>query len=1285
MAFTDEEYQQELLNPIPKSKSSADIGSPQHPPDYAEKFSYEKALKEPVWGRPSAKPYSLSDAPGIQKYVKTLKDRTPEQQQYLADIMTERLGMRVPPPVQSSPPAGMASVPTAPETVPKVPGRAENVPVEAKSVPREVENVPRPVPFAPVPVPKEPEVVPGGFGGEVSAHNVLQNVLTEHPGLQKVHNLNETSAVFASPSRLKAATEASKEWSTGGPGHLEYWPKEESGTKDFPHPTQGKGNVLEIYDQGLKNDPEALHPMIMGDLLHGMTKDPGWAKLREEFKANYSPEAQKVIEQRKGQDDFVSPDSTVDAFIRGGLVPYKGGNWIDKNPGMYSPKQLQILDQMKQYLGEAPGRGALPEALAPTRQPAPAPVAEPVTNDPGEMAKELARPAFNMVSGMADIAAKGLTGLFNIPNIVVNAVTGSEIPMAKLFSKDKGAIEEYLDKSLAQTPGKSGNIVSQVVGGLLPFLIAGGAVAEAKTGMTIAELGSAEATTHAANILTKLATAPIKHVVDTAINFGLVTIPTAFKEKGVEGAMEALKRLPLDSAIFAAAGGIPGKAAYPATGLAFAGSAALAGQRDPMELAKEFAIGVGIHTGMGIIKRAGQPREMTDADWDKYTHQFIQENKVTPEEFQEVKSKMEEVTKQKNSGGKGTVIGEAPPEAKPVLDQFGNPAEVDKVQATLLDPETRAALAKPSFERNASEKLLADQVEKQAKASLEPEKPITPDQPQGPAGGAAAKVAAGPEEVVAEKRSAMVAGKPVVVDQPMGQAGGRSAMVAAVPEKTPAPTMGAKEAVSAKDAMAKRKLMNQGKIQSWELTQDEYSVSKKWGTRTEETRRYNHQIDVERALAAGKPVPPEVLADYPDLAAKQTPTPDPLQVGEGKAETKFSVDETPRYRLADLTHEERLEAFKESPLWDGLTKEQQDQMLHGGPEGELHPGLTAFFHEMTAPGMTRGMNKEMALYPPGYLERVKMFKAMGWDTEGIAKDAGLYREWGKEDLQRFYGTGVKVSELPDGTLEATFPSGVKGKFNKVGEIVLDQAGLESLRKTYGYESGLPEGKTIAGEFYTVDAGFAVNMVTGKADQVGTLAHEGIGHMVFDVFATPREQKALLKKWGDVEGAANGLGKEYLEWLSNGGKVGEAVNRTLFQKIKDFFTKFLDAVHPTWRSVMREMQSGEMFAREPQGGPPEALAPERYRVKDVTDRLKEEKEAAEGRVRRVFDYLSNTFTPSRTGKGGSLYGHMDIAGASAEKRAEIVRMTREIGDHDAKTRFDDPARHSPRPIVSSSRG
>ena len=59
----------------------------------------------------------------------------------------------------------------------------------------------------------------------------------------------------------------------------------------------------------------------------------------------------------------------------------------------------------------------------------------------------------------------------------------------------------------------------------------------------------------------------------------------------------------------------------------------------------------------------------------------------------------------------------------------------------------------------------------------------------------------------------------------------------------------------------------------WRMTRDEYLAHDRllgyWGREIEEladrVRSHDHRVHVERALKAGKFVPPEVLADYPEL------------------------------------------------------------------------------------------------------------------------------------------------------------------------------------------------------------------------------------------------------------------------------------------------------------------------------------------------------------------------------------------------------------------------------------
>ena len=192
-----------------------------------------------------------------------------------------------------------------------------------------------------------PEVIVPDQAGEILPNDMLKKILDEYPGLKKVHSPETTSVMFASPERIAATKKA---YGKENIGALEYWSKEEPGMSGLPHPTGQKGIVLELYDEKLKRDHSEMHIAILGDLLHGMPKDKNWAAMRDEFAKNFSPAAKELIKKRNCPPE--ARNSMIDAFIRGGIMPYKGGNWKDKEPGLYSPKQIKLLEQMEQYIKE---------------------------------------------------------------------------------------------------------------------------------------------------------------------------------------------------------------------------------------------------------------------------------------------------------------------------------------------------------------------------------------------------------------------------------------------------------------------------------------------------------------------------------------------------------------------------------------------------------------------------------------------------------------------------------------------------------------------------------------------------------------------------------------------------------------------------------------------------------------------------------------------------------------------------------------------------------------------
>lgn len=193
--------------------------------------------------------------------------------------------------------------------------------------------------------------------------SILRNVLSSNKGLSSVYNPNDVSVVMADPSRTTLA----KKYNPGS--GLEFWPSTEQGDSNFPRPSGTSGKtVLEIYDPSLARNPQELKTAIYGDLLHGMSKNPYWKGLRDQFMQNFTPEELKRQQQGKTWWDDVNSSKekfgpTYDAYLRGWLVNEGNGRQGQSRSGntMYSPKQLQILQQMQNFLSS----GEVPNGQAP--------------------------------------------------------------------------------------------------------------------------------------------------------------------------------------------------------------------------------------------------------------------------------------------------------------------------------------------------------------------------------------------------------------------------------------------------------------------------------------------------------------------------------------------------------------------------------------------------------------------------------------------------------------------------------------------------------------------------------------------------------------------------------------------------------------------------------------------------------------------------------------------------------------------------------------------------------
>lgn len=170
----------------------------------------------------------------------------------------------------------------------------------------------------------------------------VMQVLQENPGLRSVYKPEDVAVSMASPERRKALQDVGQ-----SDNQLEYWAPGEQGSPDFQRPEgHGGKHILEVYSDDLQKNPQALKDAIYGDLLHGMDVNPYWSALKRDFVSNYAPQTSKVNERLMKEGG--NQKAIDDMYIRGRLAKNQGEEWNE--PGRYSPKQLEILQKMHNYI-----------------------------------------------------------------------------------------------------------------------------------------------------------------------------------------------------------------------------------------------------------------------------------------------------------------------------------------------------------------------------------------------------------------------------------------------------------------------------------------------------------------------------------------------------------------------------------------------------------------------------------------------------------------------------------------------------------------------------------------------------------------------------------------------------------------------------------------------------------------------------------------------------------------------------------------------------------------------
>lgn len=543
----------------------------------------------------------------------------------------------------------------------------------------------------------------------------------------------------------------------------------------------------------------------------------------------------------------------------------------------------------------------------------------------------LIRPTVNAAEGggkaLSDLIQYGAEKLFGKEE--AQKMFGALREGADKWNQEAGA-KDYLTPLLAPrkqyAEGEMTTLPAQVVGGIVPYALAGTALPAMAS------------------------KAIIPAFVRNLITFGAVDVPTGYGEGGTAGALEAAKRVPQTAALFTAAGKVPGVGAYPATGAAFAGSAAMSGERDPRQLAQDFMVGMGVHfflspKGIDVVARDSREAKNFQDDISKVYFRIHPEmaGKIGPEEIyqhlteQDIATITEKVPLAQSLLRRAhTALTEKMAEEQVKVQQETQEAQEKALQDQQAQAEKEAAAQVKEQEKaaQAAEKAKAKPKLRKVKPKAEPEKAV-----EGTAKGQVAK----PEEDVAPPVEAPATPTPTPPTAPEARSGTieGEARVGAGVESKPAKnkdeitvkgeaktplTMTEDEFVEAetrrwgttpeeervrfkeirdkattpapeaKPAVGKEPAPAPAQKQAWEMTLAEANESavkaeqervgakyvpgkiglttktgnlSEWGASIKDW----HKKEVETALSEGRTVPPEVLADYPDLKPDLQPKP----------------------------------------------------------------------------------------------------------------------------------------------------------------------------------------------------------------------------------------------------------------------------------------------------------------------------------------------------------------------------------------------------------------------------
>lgn len=312
----------------------------------------------------------------------------------------------------------------------------------------------------------------------------------------------------------------------------------------------------------------------------------------------------------------------------------------------------------------------------------------------------------------------------------------------------------------------------------------------------------------------------------------------------------------------------------------------------------------------------------------------------------------------------------------------------------------------------------------------------------------------------------------------------------------------------------------------WEMTKNEYAGPKRFVSKTSDqaspawvAKSWNHYTEVKKALSEGKPVPPEVLAEYPELKPKAGPAKiPPMSLKKGPGDISAEIPQEPG---------------SGKQLYRARGLEDARQMRQEEPEGSL-----ANYDNQSKGEWLRGQappkDGKLTLYratPKG-----EEIKPGDYVTNSL--------QYAKDHIKNNLGNKGKISKI-EATLDDIYPA------DGPGEFWYAPKNIESLpnRSTPMPEGGefkvKPPKKLYRGEFEQEDGSFGFGTFSLGKGIYSTFTKEyakkyGEVKELSPEQAFPRNP-LVLKPHGDPRGA-------FTDWL---------LKESGYQNIREFNKKYPD--------------------------------------------------------------------------------------------------------------------------------